>query len=291
MKYLAAMASVLLIQGCSVFSSCELPDTKKAQKDRLQSIASTLPAEHQARHIYRNPVKTLSFFGIQPGDTVVEILPGGGWYSQILAPYLGSEGRLIGVDYSFDMFPLFGGFATPEFLAKRKVWPQEWTAKAQNWSGNTGFKAEAYTFSTLPSNLTGQADAVLFIRALHNLARFEEQGDYLTQAITETHRMLKPGGIVGIVQHAMSEDKPDAWATGSLGYLKHSFLMKTMEDAGFDFVAETNVNQNPKDDVQEGEYVWRLPPSSRAANATEAQKAKYKAIGESNRVTLLFRKK
>lgn len=289
MKILSLLAAAALLNGCAwVASHCTVPKINQEQKQRLTTITQSLPSEHQARYSYRHPVETLAFFGIKPGATVVEALPSGGWYSQILLPYLGPKGRLVGVDYSLDMWPNFGGFATPEFIAGRKNWPSQWEADAKNWAGPKGAQANAYTFTTLPDNLAGQVDAVLFIRALHNLARFENKGGYLTQALAETHRLLKPNGVVGIVQHAMAEDKPDAWATGDRGYLKRSFLMAAMEKAGFEFVAETNINQNPKDDPQEGDAVWRLPPSSKVP---ESQKAKNLAIGESNRVTLLFRKK
>jgi len=259
-----------------------------ADKKRLVAVTQSMPAEHQARYAARHPVETLEFFGIKQGDTVVEALPGEGWYSRILLPYLGAEGRLIATDYSLDMWPEFGGFATPEFIAQRKAWPAQFAIDAKTWGGANGAKAEAYTFANMPAELTGKVDAVLFIRALHNLARFDAKGNYLKQALAETYRVLKPGGVVGIVQHAMAEDKPDAWADGSRGYLKRSYLISAMTAAGFEFVGESDINKNPKDDPQADDNVWRLPPS---LNGTEEQKAKNAAIGESNRVTLLFRKK
>ena len=130
----------------------------------------------------RNPVETLEFFGIRPGDVVLEALPGDGWYSKILMPYLGEKGRLIGVDYSLSMWPEFGGFATPEFIKKREQWPAQWRTDAKRWGSA---QVDAYTFADLPADLTGQVDAVLFIRALHNLARFDAKGQYLQQALAQ----------------------------------------------------------------------------------------------------------
>lgn len=288
MRFLILIAVLMLIQGCCTLSQCKLPEVNQQEQAQLQTIIDQLPLEHKARHQYRHPLETLTFFGIKPGDTVVEVLPGGGWYTQILAPYLGAKGRLVGVDYSADIWPFFGGFATPEFIERRKKWPVEWTGKTKGWSLGGGFSADAYTFSTVPTALEGTVDSVLFIRALHNLARFEGEGQFLSKALAETHRILKPGGRVGVVQHAMAEEKPDAWADGSRGYLKRSFLIREMDKAGFEFVAESDINKNSKDDVQDKERVWRLPPS---LNAPDEEKEKYKAIGESNRVTLLFRKK
>lgn len=283
MKKIALLAAAILLHGCATDTTN--PGMTAANKQQLVTITQSLPAEHQARYGARHPVETLEFFGLQPGDVVLEALPGDGWYSKILMPYLGANGRLIGVDYSLQMWPEFGGFATPEFIEKRKSWPAEWTNDAKSWGSA---KAEAYTFANLPTELTGKADAVLFIRALHNLARFDAKGNYLKQALAETHRVLKPGGIVGIVQHAMNEDKPDAWADGSRGYLKESAIIAAMSAAGFELVSTSDLNKNPKDNPQAEDNVWRLLPS---LSGTDTQKNQNRLLGESNRVTLLFRKK
>lgn len=283
------LGTVMLLQSCTnLLGHSETNQLSSADKKSLVAVTQSLPAEHQARYSARHPVETLAFFGIKPGDTLVEALPGEGWYSKILLPYLGADGRLIAVDYSMEMWPEFGGFATPEFIAKRKAWPAQFVQDAKLWGGANGAKGEAYTFANMPAELTGKVDAVLFIRALHNLARFDAKGNYLQQALAETHRVLKPGGVVGIVQHAMAEDKPDAWADGSRGYLKRSYIIRTLTAAGFEFVGESDINKNPKDDPQADDNVWRLPPS---LSGTPEQKAKNATIGESNRVTLLFKKK
>ncbi len=284
MKKLILLVSALMISACST----QTTSLSEANTQRLTAITQSLPADHQVRYAARHPVETLSFFGVKPGDTVVEVLPGDGWYSKILVPYLGKNGQLIGADYNLDLWPKFGSWANAEFMEGRKRWPTEWTASAKTWGANDGAAAQAYTFANLPADLTGKVDSVLFIRALHNLARFDKDGGYLTQALAETHRLLKPHGLVGVVQHAIAEDKPDAWATGETGYLKRSAIIQFMDKAGFELVGESDINKNPKDNPVAGEVVWRLPPS---LNAAEADKAKYQAIGESNRVTLLFRKK
>lgn len=289
MNKLLILGAAILLQSCSsVVDHTQTATLSDADKKQLVAVTQSLPTEHQARYAARHPVETLEFFGIKQGDTVVEALPGEGWYSKILLPYLGAEGRLIATDYSLDMWPEFGGFATPEFIAQRKAWPAQFAVDAKTWGGTNGAKGEAYTFATMPAELTGKVDAVLFIRALHNLARFDAKGNYLKQALAETHRVLKPGGVVGIVQHAMAEDKPDAWADGSRGYLKRSYVISVMTAAGFEFVGESDINKNPKDDPQADDNVWRLPPS---LSGTEEQKEKNRLIGESNRITLLFRKK
>lgn len=294
MNKLFVLGAALLLQSCSsVVDHTATAKLTDADKKKLVAITQSMPAEHQARYVARHPVETLEFFGIKPGDTVVEALPGEGWYSKILLPYLGPKGRLIGADYSVQMWPEFGGWANAEFVAKRKSWPAEFINDAKTWGGPEGASAEAYTFADLPAELTGKVDAVLFIRALHNLANFDAKGNYLKQALAETHRVLKPNGVVGIVQHAIAEDKSDTWATGSRGYLKRSALISAMTAAGFVFVGESDINKNPKDDPQDNETVWRLPPNMSAEENKKASPAKneeYRAIGESNRVTLLFKK-
>jgi predicted methyltransferase len=125
---------------------------------------------------------------------------------------------------------------------------------------------------------------------MHNLVRFEKDGKFLTDALSQTHKMLKSGGLVGIVQHQAAESKTDAWADGSSGYVKKSRVIKAMTDAGFELVAESDVNTNPKDQPGDTDTVWRLAPSFYTSQENTEQRIKYQAIGESNRMTLLFRK-
>ncbi|MGI9294673.1 MAG: class I SAM-dependent methyltransferase [Pseudomonadales bacterium] len=257
--------------------------------ERLATILAAQPAEKQARYGYRHPQQTLEFFGITPGMTVVEALPGGGWYTQILLPYLGANGKLIGVDYALDMFPKFG-FFTKEDIEAKKTWAETWTTEAESWRGSNAAAVSAAVFGSVPDDLAGTADAVLFIRALHNLNRFENDGGYLTTALTEAHRVLKPGGIVGVVQHEARNDKPDAWADGSKGYLKKAFIIERMEQAGFEYVDASDINANDKDQPADTDIVWRLPPTLLTSRDNPELKTEMQAIGESNRTTLKFRK-
>ncbi len=260
-----------------------------ADPDRLAAILAEQPAEVQARYEWRHPAETLEFFGIKPGMTVVEALPGGGWYSKILLPYLGNDGALIGADYSLDMYPLFG-FFSDEILMGKKTWIADWTVEANGWRAENAAPVSAFVFGALPDAMKGTADAVLFIRALHNLNRFEEQGGFRTAALQNAFDVLKPGGIVGVVQHQAAEDKPDEWANGATGYLKKSAVIAFMEEAGFELMAESAINENPKDQPGEKDIVWRLPPSLSLEDDSEESVNAMRAIGESNRMTLLFRK-
>jgi predicted methyltransferase len=260
-----------------------------ADSEKLASVLAAQPEEAQARYAHRHPQETLEFFGIAPGMTVVEALPGGGWYSRVLLPYLGPDGRLIGADYSLKMYPLFG-FFSEEQLKEKETWVQDFTAKARGWAGEDGAAVSAFVFGSMPDRMKDQADAVLFVRALHNLARFESDGGFLTQALKDAYDALKPGGIVGVVQHQAREDMPDDWADGSNGYLKDDFVIKKMEEAGFVFAGRSDINFNDKDRPMETDVVWRLPPTLATSRDDPELRAQMQAIGESNRMTLKFRK-
>jgi predicted methyltransferase len=255
----------------------------------LKAALSQQSDDNKARYSSRNPEASLNFFGIKPGMTVVEALPGGGWYSKILIPYLGENGQLIGVDYSQKLWPNFN-FMTPERIEAKKSWVSTWTEQAEQWRDDKGASIAAFQFDEMPSSMVGSADAVLFIRALHNLARFEANGSFLSNSLKETYAILKPGGIVGVVQHQAREDRPDDWSNGDNGYLKKSFIMAKMQAAGFEFIGESKVNENARDQANVGDIVWRLPPSLSGSNDDDEKRAAMLAIGESNRMTLKFRK-
>ena len=276
------------------------PDNTVAIRAAVDAQPDTIKARYDARH----PAETLEFIGIRPGMTVVDALPGSegkGWYTGILARTLGEDGKLIGVDYSLDMWPEFGGFADAEFIAGKENWANEWVAgaEARAEAGDFGEGAPdfaATTFGGANGQYAEAADAVLFMRALHNLARFQNgggevgNGGYLDEALSESYAMLKPGGIVGVVQHRAPEGEDDVWADGSNGYLKESFVVDAFEDAGFELVRESEVNANPRDVPTSEDSVWRLPPSLATSREDTELKAAMEAVGESDRMTLVFRK-
>lgn len=262
-----------------------------AEPDRLAASLDMQPDDVKARYQYRHPRETLEFLGIEPGMTVVEGLPGGGWYTKVLLPYLGGHGHLIGANYSLEMYPLFS-FATEEVLAEQNAWLANWPVEADGWRGDDGATIAAFHFGSMPDDITATADAVFFARVLHNLARFENtgQGDFLTTALAESYAVLKPGGIFGVIQHHARDDMPDDWANGSKGYLKKQFVIDQIEQAGFEFVAESDMNANEKDRPGTDDIVWRLPPSLATSRDDADLKVQYEAVGESNRMTLKFRK-
>ncbi len=264
-------------------------DAAEQPSQILARVLADQPDATKARYGARHPEQTLSFFGIEPGMTVVEALPGGGWYSKILIPYLGAEGKLIGINYNADMWALFGFFGE-EQIAAFKVWTETWPEQAQAWRDDDGATLGAYEFGRLPESAAGTADAVVMVRAFHNLSRFEDQGGYMTAAINDAYTLLKPGGILGVVQHEAPADWPDEWASGGKGYMKKQALIARLSAAGFELEAQSDINSNPLDVPTEADVVWRLPPTYNGTADDPELKAQVDGIGESNRMTLKFRK-
>ena len=273
-------------QAATVDTAVEAP---AAEENRLAAVLDAQPEEVKVRYQYRHPQETLEFFGIEPGMTVVEGLPGRGWYTKLLLPYLGSEGHLIGANYAQAMWPNFS-FATEEFLKKNSTWLTDWPAGAEEWRGDDGATIGAFEFGSMPESMAGTADVVFLARVLHNLANFETEGGFLTDALADAFKVLKPGCTLGIVQHHARDSMSDEFADGSHGYLKKSFVIAAAEKAGFEFVAESDVNANDKDQPTADDIVWRLPPSLVTSADNPELKAELQAVGESNRMTLKFRK-
>jgi len=270
--------------------------TASAQAETAGDLDAVLAAQSEAdkaRYEYRHPKETLAFFGIEPGMTVVDTLPGTVWYAGILARYLGPDGRVIGADYPVEMWSLFGRFADAEFLAARADWTTTWKADLARELPPGHAAIDAMVYGAVPEQLHGVADAVLMIRAAHHLNRFEQEGGFFTTALQDVHTVLKPDGILGIVQHRAPETNSDRWAEGDNGYVKQSHMIAFVEAAGFRLVETSEINANPKDQPTNEDYVWRLPPSLRLqveGEALEQQRAAMRAIGESDRMTLKFRK-
>ena len=250
----------------------------------LERVLAGQSDDVKARYPARHPAETLAFFGIEEGMAVLEADPSGGWYTGILLELLGPQGKLVGADYPMTVYRLFDYYSDEE-LAEKENWSQTWPQRAGE--GIDGAAArEAYSLDALPESLDGSLDAVLFIRVLHNLADFEAEGAFYTRAIADAYRVLKSGGVVGVVQHMAPEAHSDEWASGTNGYLKKSFVIDSFEAAGFELAGTSAVNENPRDTPTEDESVWRLPPTSDVEDREKA--AAYAAIGESSRMTVKF---
>ncbi len=259
-----------LIAGSASLSSCAtVRPVAVADQGALQLAASaaTRTPANLARDRYRHPVETLTFFGVRPTDTVVEIWPGGGWYTEILAPYLAQGGGT------------YIGAATENGLAGlRKLVAAQPTTYAAVRTAN---------FPILPSAAgtpvpAGSADVVLTFRNVHNWMMGKEP--FEAQAFAQMYAMLKPGGTLGVVEHRLPEGA-DAEREKKSGYVKVSTVRRLAESAGFKFVAASEINANPLDTADYPDGVWTLPPAYRLK---DKDRARYAAIGESDRMTLRF---
>jgi predicted methyltransferase len=287
MKFLIAATAAFAIGACATGPSAD---------DRAASVALDAALEEQsddvkARYKWRHPRETLDFFGVAPGMTVVDVLPGSdGYYSKILLGYLGPDGKVVGADYSVEMWKLFGGFADEQFLAQKATWASEWTTAATAWTKGGGASVGAVVYGSIPPDMKGTIDAVLMIRAMHHFNRFEDEGGWRTKALKDTMDLLKPGGVVGVVQHRGPQTHSDKWAEGDNGYLKQQQVIAAFEAAGFEFLGSSEINANPADQPTEDDIVWRLPPTLGTSRDDPALRARMEAIGESDRMTLKFRK-
>ncbi len=273
----------------ALLASLALSATAQTDQQRLARVLIEQPEETQQRYYFRHPLQTLNFFEIEPGMTVVEALPGDGWYSKILIDYLGSEGQLVGVDYALDMFPKFGFFSEERIKAK-ETWVADWTKQANGWRGDDSAEISAFVFGSMPESARNSADRILFIRAMHNLARFEKDGGYMTTALSNAFDVLKSGGIMGVVQHEARPERDDKFASGARGYLKKHYVIAQAEAAGFKYIGESDINRNEADIPGVDEMVWRLPPNLSTSREDPRLRLRMMSVGESNRMTLKFRK-
>lgn len=233
------------------------------------AVAATTRTEaNRARDVWRHPVETLSFFGATPGDTIVELWPGGGWYTEILAPLTHGTGTL---------------YAAGEWARLSNIRTRQ-SANADLYGPIRLAEFPASDGSANPRVPDGGADLVLTFRNVHNW-RFGGV-DNATNAFRQIFAMLKPGGRLGIVEHRLPEEMDSALEERS-GYMKRSSVVDFAESAGFQLVAESDINANPRDTHDHPRGVWTLPPVSRGA-AEDPNRAAYLAIGESDRMTLLF---
>lgn len=282
----AALGLALAVPTALVIAGARPAQAEAQTSEALAGVLAAQPDDIKARYGARRPAETLTFFEVKPGDTVIETLPGGGWYSGILYPYLGDKGKLIGAHYPLGVFERFGW--DKERLQKTLDRDAGWAKATVSKASAKGGDVDAYNLTEMPERLNGTVDKILFIRSLHNLSRFNKDTGYLEKAIAESFRALKPGGIAGVVQHRAPESASDTWADGSAGYLKQSKVIAAFEAAGFKLVEASEINANAKDKPAEKDNVWRLPPSLRGAEENSDQWRANKEIGESDRMTLKF---
>jgi predicted methyltransferase len=225
------------------------------------------------RDEYRHPAQTLAFFGLKPDQTVVEITPGGGWYAEILAPYLRDGGKYIAAVVDPQALPAGGGRDYQQ--RSRDGLAKKFAESPAQFDRATEV---AYDPAAPVLGAPGSADLVLTFRNVHNW-RSNNQAEGLFRAFFD---VLKPGGTLGVVEHRAKADVP---ADDKSGYVGQAQVIAMAEAAGFRLDASSEVNANPRDTKDHPKGVWTLPPSN-SHDAADA--AKYKAIGESDRMTLRF---
>lgn len=231
-------------------------------------------AEAKLRDEYRHPQQTLRFFDIQPTDTVVEVAPGGGWYTDILAPLLDEQGQLIAAHFFVD------DDANDYYKKSLKNFKE----KVASHPPYKNIKVTAFhPTKALEITEAGSADAVLTFRNVHNWY-FNAADKALENAFGAFYQALKPGGVLGVVEHELPESAADSDMEKS-GYMKRSVVIEAAKAAGFELAAQSDINANSRDNANHPKGVWTLPPSLRLG---EQDRAKYLAIGESNRMTLKF---
>lgn len=262
----AAAGVALLIAGAGALAAAQ-----RAPAGLAAAIAAPgrTPA-NAARDGYRHPAATLAFFGVRPTDTVVEIWPSGGWYTEILAPYLARGG---GASWAASLG------ANGNAPMRRMIAADAGRYGAIRLAAFPAFDAD-------PRVPDGSADVVLTFRNVHNWRTGTVHGiqDYSQEAFRQMYAMLRPGGTLGIEEHRLPE-AAGADREGRSGYVRVSTVRRLAEAAGFRFVAASEINANPRDTHDWPDGVWTLPPRLILG---DTDRARYLAIGESDRMTLRF---
>jgi predicted methyltransferase len=229
--------------------------------------------ENKARDRYRHPKETLEFFGLEPESSVIEIWPANGWYTEILAPYLREKGRYIAAGWDPE--------AKPEFIrAGVRAYREKLDSRPDLYS-----KVEVVVLSPPEKTEMVPAESVDMVLTFRNIHNWMASGQAETM-FAAMYRALKPGGVLGVVEHRASADQPQDPKAKS-GYVREDYAIALAEQAGFALEAAAEINANPQDTKDYKGGVWTLPPTLREG---DKDREKYLAIGESDRFTLRFRK-
>ncbi len=245
-------------------------------------LAGDHRAEDRARDQYRRPAETLAFFGVEPNMTVAEFAPGGGWYTRVLAPYVTTDGKYV----AFNTDSSKGTYRDRAQEVRAKGWTESFKSGLAGMTNVQASNVMAFEIDEMPEDVAGTVDRVLIFRSMHGLNIGNAADDVLKAA----RRMLKPDGMVGVVQHMAPEGASyDDYGARQRGYMRKQDVIAIFEANGFELASESDINRNPKDPANWEGGVWTLPPIL-ATGEDDPRRAEYLAIGESNRMTLLFKK-
>ena len=245
-------------------------------REITEALAASNRDDDRARDVFRHPAETLAFFQLEPDMKVGEYAPGGGWYSRVLGNYLSSQGKLIGLFFT----PEKGVFDEKARDGIRKS-AASFPAKVEAWTGRAAAGTRGLTLDTVTDAEKGSLDRILVIRMLHNMMRW----NFADSELKTMRDLLKPGGLLGVVQHRAKPDAPGDYANGTKGYLRQSDVVGFVEAMGFELIGTSEINANSRDPANHAEGVWEMPP------ALQTKRADLEELGESDRMTLLFRRR
>jgi len=268
------LTNIILLTLALTASACATK-TKTTADLTLNKIVSLdhRSDANKARDKYRHPVQTIEFFDIKPNHTVVEINPSAGWYTEIIGPYLKNDGKLY--------LAIFDENSKKSYAKKynRKI---KTKVNNQNLYGDIEFTVIDDSVKMGPIAPEASVDRVVTFRNVHGWIRNEKD----KEAFDSFFKALKPGGILGVVQHRLPE-KSEQDKKAKTGYVHESYVIEIAKKSGFELIEKSEINANPKDTTKHKNGVWTLLPALRV----DAQnKDKYKRIGESDRMTLKFKK-
>jgi predicted methyltransferase len=268
----ASISSAVLLGTVTLLSACSAETETVSAIDTV--LADKARGESAARDQYRHPKQTLEFFGLTPETSVVEIWPGGGWYTKVINPIVKDHGKYFAANYAVtEDSSNFYKRSLASFKEKVATDPLYKNIEITEFHPTDAL-------NIAPEN---SVDMVLTFRNVHNW--YIGSGDEgVESAFTGFYKALKKGGVLGVVEHRMPESL-DQVENKRSGYMKQSYVIAAAEKAGFKLVATSEINANAKDTAQHPKGVWTLPPSLRLG---EEDQAKYLAIGESDRMTLKF---
>ena len=245
-------------------------------------LAHERRASDRDRDQYRNPAKTLEFFGVEPTMTVAEFGPGGGWYTRVLAPWLLASGNYIAFNNDSDA----RSYNSRAQEARAKGWTEDFKSGMAEAFGVVADSVVAFEYDEMPEEVAGTVDRVLIFRSMHGL----NAGNEADAVLKAARMMLKDDGMVGVVQHRAPDGATyDDYGARQRGYMRTSDVVAIFEANGFELVSSSEINANPNDPANWERGVWTLPPVL-ATGEDDPRRSEYLSIGESDRMTLLFRK-
>ena len=274
---LLAAAALLPAVALPVQAAAEAPAIGQPDARMATVLADARRDKDRARDPWRQPAETLAFFRITPGMTVADYMPSGGWYTRVLVPYLGDRGQYIGI----------GPALTVASAETRQRWTDfvtQFPAKAAGWTGVGSGRIAAFTLDAVPPARKGTVDRVIIMREVHNMW----PDGLLYNDLTAIRALLKDDGLLGIEEHRAKADAPADYTLGTNGYMREADVIALIEAHGFRLVGKSEINANPGDSANWPDGVWTLPP---VLTLKDKDRAKYEAIGESDRMTLLFAKR